>query len=55
MGKLLVLLLLVGALAACSVKRTAVAVVGNAISGGGDTYASDDDPELIREAMPFGL
>ncbi len=55
MGKLSVLLLLVGALAACSVKRTAVDIVGNAISGGGGTYASDDDPELIREAMPFGL
>ena len=55
MGKLPVLLLLVGALAACSVKRTAVDIVGNAISGGGNAYASDDDPELIREAMPFGL
>ncbi len=55
MGKLLVLLLLVGALAACSVKRTAVDVVGNAISGGGDTYASDDDPELVLEALPFAL
>ena len=55
MGKLPVLLLLVGALAACSVKRTVVDVVGNAISGGGGAYASDDDPELIREALPFGL
>ncbi len=55
MGKLLVLLLLASALAACSVKRTAVDVVGNAISGGGDTYASDDDPELILEALPFAL
>ena len=55
MGKLSVLLLLVGALSACSVKRTAVDIVGNAISGDGGTYASDDDPELIREAMPFGL
>ena len=55
MGKFPVLLLLVGALAACSVKRTAVDIVGNAISGSGGTYASDDDPELIRETMPFGL
>jgi predicted anti-sigma-YlaC factor YlaD len=49
------MLLLIGALAACSVKRTAVDIVGTAISGDGGTYASDDDPELIREAMPFGL
>lgn len=55
MGKLPVLLLLVGALTACSVKRTVVDIVGSAISGDGGTYASDDDPELIREAMPFGL
>ena len=42
-------------LSACSVKRTAVNIVGNALSGGGVVYASDDDPELIREAIPFGL
>ncbi len=55
MIKLPVLLLLVGTLAACSVKLTAVDIVGNAISGSGGSYASDDDPELIRAALPFGL
>ena len=40
---------------ACSVKRTAVDVVGDAISGGSGVYASDDDPDLVREAIPFGL
>src|SRR5262245_16362759 len=24
-------------------------------SGGNDVYASDNDPELVREAIPFGL
>ena len=24
-------------------------------SGGGSAYASDDDPELVRAAVPFGL
>ena len=24
-------------------------------SGGGDAYGSDDDPELVRDAVPFGL
>jgi predicted anti-sigma-YlaC factor YlaD len=42
-------------LAGCSVKRTAVNIVGNALSGSGGVYTSDDDPELIREALPFGL
>ncbi len=55
MGKLPVLLLLLGALAACSVKRTAVDIVGDALSGGGGVYMTDDDPDLVREAMPFGL
>jgi len=40
---------------ACSVKQTAVNIVGDAISGGGGVYASDNDPDLIREAVPFGL
>jgi len=52
-------LLLVGVaallLAACSIKRTAVNIVGNALAGSGGVYTSDDDPELIREAIPFGL
>ena len=52
-------LLLVGLaallLAACSIKRTAVNIVGDALAGGGGVYASDEDPELIREAIPFGL
>jgi predicted anti-sigma-YlaC factor YlaD len=32
-----------------------VNVLGDALSGGGGVYVSDDDPELIREAIPFGL
>jgi TRAP transporter T-component len=50
-----VVLLVGAALAACSVKRAAVDVVGDAISGGSGVYASDDDPDLVREAIPFGL
>lgn len=42
-------------LGACSIKRTAVNIVGDAMAGGGGVYTSDDDPELIREAIPFGL
>src|SRR5262249_8572442 len=30
-------------------------IVGDAISGGSGVYASDDDPDLVREAIPFGL
>lgn len=31
-------------------------IVGDAITGGGtDVFASDGDPQLVREAIPFGL
>ena len=39
----------------CSVKRLAVNKVGDALAGGGTTFASDDDPELVKAAVPFSL
>jgi predicted anti-sigma-YlaC factor YlaD len=42
-------------LAGCSVRRLAVRAAANALAGGTDVYASDDDPELVREALPFAL
>ena len=39
----------------CSVKRLAVNQIGNALAGGGSTFASDDDPELVKAAAPFSL
>jgi predicted anti-sigma-YlaC factor YlaD len=42
-------------LTGCSFQRVAVDVVGDAITGDGTAFAGDDDPELIREALPFGL
>jgi len=39
----------------CSVKKIAVNKVGDALAGGGTTFTSDDDPELIRAALPFSL
>lgn len=55
MYRLLVVALLGVAVAACSIERTAVDIVGDALSGGSGVYASDDDPELVREAIPFAL
>jgi len=43
------------ALASCSVKKYAINQLGNALAGTGATFASDDDPELIRAAVPFSL
>lgn len=43
-------------LAGCSsVRKVAVNSLGNALAAGGSTYASDEDPELVRAAVPFGL
>jgi len=40
---------------ACSVRNYALNTLGDAIAGGGDTYASDADIELVGAATPFGL
>lgn len=53
-------LLLAGLLAAlgstgCSVKRLAINQLGDALSNGGGSFATDDDPDLIRDAAPFSL
>jgi predicted anti-sigma-YlaC factor YlaD len=40
----------------CStIKRAAINQVGNALAGGGTTFASDDDPDFIKAASPFSL
>jgi len=39
----------------CSIKGMAVNSVANAMAASGDNFASDDDPELIRDATPFAL
>lgn len=53
----LVVLLLVLAAAAsgCSIKKIAVNKLGDSLASGGTTFASDDDPDLVGEAVPFSL
>src|SRR5437868_11815300 len=43
------------AVSGCSIKRIAVNKLGDALAGGGTTFASDDDPELVKAAVPFSL
>jgi predicted anti-sigma-YlaC factor YlaD len=43
------------ALTGCSVKRMAVNKLGDALASGGSTYETDDDPDLVGDALPFGL
>jgi hypothetical protein len=52
---------LVGLLLACCalssgcVRAIAINTAADALSGSGGGFATDDDPELIRDAAPFGL
>lgn len=39
----------------CSIKRLAVKSVANSLTSGPDVFGTDDDPELVRDALPFGL
>lgn len=39
----------------CSVKQMAVNQIGTALAQTGTTFTSDDDPELVGQALPFGL
>ena len=42
-------------LSGCSIKKLAVNSLGNALADGGSLYGTDDDPELVAAAIPFGL
>ncbi len=39
----------------CSIRKMAVSRLGDALAESGGTYASDDDPALVRDALPFAL
>lgn len=47
-------LLLVGG-SGCSAKRAALNTLGDALAGSGTTFSADDDPELVKAAVPFSL
>lgn len=42
-------------LSGCSIKTMAVNTLGNALSEGTSGFAKDEDPELVRDAIPFAL
>jgi len=42
-------------LGGCFIQSIAVNSVADGLAGQGDTWSSDNDPELIREAVPFSL
>lgn len=54
-GRFLTLLAVLALGANCSVRKVAINKLGDALAGSGTTFASDNDPELIRQAVPFSL
>src|SRR5438105_3556302 len=43
------------AVAGCSVKKFALNKLGDSLASSGTTFASDDDVELVGQAVPFSL
>ena len=39
----------------CSVKKFAINKLGDSLANSGTTFASDDDPEFVGQAVPFSL
>jgi len=52
-GLVVILPVLLGA--GCSLKSMAVNTIADTLAESGDTFASDEDPELVRDAVPFSL
>ena len=50
-----VVLVLLAAASGCSVQRFAANRIADTLAASGTTYSSDDDPELIEDALPFSL
>ena len=41
--------------AGCSIKQLTVDLIADGFAGSNDAFATDDDPELVLDAIPFGL
>jgi len=55
-GRLVAVVCALTILPACAlVKRKAVGMVASTLASGGDVFTRDDDPELVGDAIPFGL
>jgi predicted anti-sigma-YlaC factor YlaD len=39
----------------CAVRKMAINMVGDALASSGTTFSSDEDPELVKQALPFSL
>jgi len=42
-------------LSGCSIRKIAINKLGDALAESGTTFTSDNDPELVKDALPFSL
>src|SRR3954451_573902 len=55
-ARLVTLLSALGVLSGCAViKHKALGMVASTLASSGDVFTRDDDPELVGQAIPFGL
>jgi predicted anti-sigma-YlaC factor YlaD len=54
-ARALALFALVVLASGCSIKKMAINGLADSLASGGAVYASDEDPELVRDALPFSL
>ena len=52
---LMLLPALLGGLTSCSIKKFAANGVANSLTTGPDVFSTEEDPQLVRDAIPFGL
>ena len=52
---LFLLVVLAVALSGCSVRKFAINKLGDSLTNSGTTFASDNDPEFVGQAVPFSL
>jgi len=53
--RLLTVVFLLGLCGGCSIRKMAINKIGDALASGGSTFESDEDPDLVAAAIPFGL
>ena len=46
---------LLSSLSGCSIRSMAINSLADSLAASGDVFASDEDPELVRDATPFAL
>ncbi len=51
----LTLVFLLAATTGCSLRQMAINTLADALAGSSSAFATDEDPELIRDALPFAL